>query len=72
MEGKGAFCRRIKKKFKRINCINDSQSGDGFSPGSAVSNAALFGDACPYHPDSGTGEGFLIPHDILLYFCLKA
>lgn len=52
--------------------MNDSQLGDGFLPGSAVSNAPLFGDACPYHPDSETGEGFLIPRDMLLYFFLKA
>lgn len=73
MEGKVAFGRRIKKnKFKRIKYINDSQSGDGFPPGSALSNAALCGDVYPYCPDSETGEGVLIPHDMLLYFCLKA
>lgn len=76
LEGKGAFGRRTKNfkkiKIKRISCVNDSVSGDGFSPGSAVSNVALFGDACLYHPDSETGERFLIPCYMLLYFCLKA
>lgn len=60
LEGKGAFGRKL-KNLKIINGISDSQLGDGFSPGSSVSDAALFGHTCPYHPDSETGEGFFDP-----------
>lgn len=59
-------------KFMRINCISDFQPGDGFAPGSVLSNSALFGNACQYHPDFEIGEGVLIPCYMLLYFCLKA
>lgn len=66
--GEGCLWQKDKKQLKIIHYVSDSQSGDTFSPGSAVLNAALFGDACPYHPDSESGEGFFIPRGTLLYF----
>lgn len=57
--------------FLIFSCICVFQPGDGFALGSILSNSALFGNTCPYYPDSETGEGVLFPCYMQLYFCLK-